>query len=44
MHELGGRTVADLRNDDGTGWMVVADPEGNELCILRSDEERRSRS
>ncbi len=42
--ELGGRPVADLRNHDGTGWMVIADPEGNELCILRSDEERRARA
>lgn len=42
--ELGGRALADLRNEDGTGWMVVADPEGDELCILRSDEERRAPS
>ena len=25
---------------DGTGWMVLADPEGNEFCVLRSDAER----
>ena len=37
---LGGREVADRRNRDGTGWMVLADPEGNEFCVLRSDEER----
>jgi hypothetical protein len=36
----GAREVADLRNPDGTGWVVLADPEGNEFCILRSDEER----
>ena len=36
----GARPVADLRKPDGTGWMVLADPEGNEFCILRSDEER----
>jgi hypothetical protein len=24
------------RRDDGTGWVVLADPEGNELCVLRS--------
>jgi Glyoxalase-like domain len=40
---LGARPIADLRNDDGTGWMVLADPEGNEFCILRSDEERSLR-
>jgi hypothetical protein len=26
----------------GTGWMVLADPEGNEFCILRSQAERES--
>jgi hypothetical protein len=33
--ELGATTVADRRNPDGTGWVVLADPEGNEFCILR---------
>jgi hypothetical protein len=37
---LGAAVVADRRNADGTGWMVLADPEGNEFCILRSDQER----
>jgi hypothetical protein len=37
---LGAAVVADLRNADGTGWVVLADPEGNEFCILRSDAER----
>ena len=37
---LGGVEVADRRNPDGTGWMVLADPVGNLFCILRSDEER----
>jgi len=37
---VGARQVADLRNPDGTGWVVLADPEGNEFCILRSDAER----
>ena len=36
---LGATEVADLRNPDGTGWVVLADPEGNEFCILRSDAE-----
>ena len=36
---LGAVQVADLRNADGTGWMVLADPEGNEFCILRSVAE-----
>jgi hypothetical protein len=38
--DAGAAEVVDLRNDDGTGWMVLADPEGNEFCIVRSDEER----
>jgi len=37
--ELGATQVADLRQPDGTGWVVLADPEGNEFCILRSDAE-----
>ena len=37
--ELGAATVADRRNPDGTGWVVLADPEGNEFCILRSNAE-----
>jgi len=38
--EIGARQVDDLRNPDGTGWVVLADPEGNEFCILRGDAER----
>ena len=37
--ELGATVVADLRNTDGTGWATLADPEGNEFCILRSQAE-----
>ena len=36
---LGATQVDDQRNDDGTGWVVLADPEGNEFCILRSMDE-----
>jgi hypothetical protein len=36
---LGATTVDDRRNPDGTGWVVLADPEGNEFCILRSTAE-----
>jgi len=35
----GARTVADLRRG-AEGWVVMADPEGNAFCVLRSDEER----
>ena len=37
---LGGTVVDDRRHDDGSGWVVMADPEGNELCIVRSSAER----
>ncbi len=40
---LGATIIHDLRATDGTGWAVLADPEGNEFCILRSDSERTPR-
>jgi len=40
--ESGARVVDDRRQADGTGWVVLADPEGNEFCILRSEAERRT--
>ncbi|MDD9347779.1 VOC family protein [Mumia sp.] len=36
---LGATALDDLRKPDGGGWLVLADPEGNEFCILRSDAE-----
>lgn len=39
---LGATEVADRRNQDGTGWMVLADPAGNLFCIVRSHQERSS--
>ena len=38
---LGATEVLDMREQfgPGTGWMVFADPEGNEFCILRSPAE-----
>ena len=39
---LGAREIADRRVTDGSGWVVLADPEGNEFCILRSDAERQA--
>lgn len=37
----GARQVGDQRGryGPGTGWVVLADPEGNEFCILRSLDE-----
>jgi hypothetical protein len=37
---IGATVVDDLRRPDGSGWVVLADPEGNEFCILRSEAER----
>ncbi|MFD8749553.1 VOC family protein [Kitasatospora sp. NPDC059577] len=37
---LGATLVGDHRNPDGTGWAVLADPEGNEFCVLRSESDR----
>ncbi|MEU9086202.1 VOC family protein [Streptomyces sp. NPDC048357] len=37
---LGATFVADHRNQDGSGWAVLADPEGNEFCVLRSESDR----
>ncbi|MFF0719726.1 VOC family protein [Micromonospora sp. NPDC003816] len=36
---LGATQVADRRRPDGTGWVVLADPEGNEFCVERSAAE-----
>ena len=40
--QLGAVQVADQRGKYGpdTGWVVLADPEGNEFCILRNAAER----
>ena len=37
----GATVLADLRGKygPGSGWVVLADPEGNEFCILRSEAE-----
>lgn len=37
---LGATPVADHRRPDGPGWVTLSDPEGNEFCVLRSNEER----
>jgi hypothetical protein len=38
--ELGATLVGDFRDPDGTGWVTLADPEGNEFCIERGAAER----
>ncbi|GAA2089876.1 VOC family protein [Kitasatospora saccharophila] len=37
---LGAVLVDDRRREDGTGWAVLADVEGNEFCVERSQAER----
>ena len=37
---LGATVVADFRRADGTGWVTLADIEGNEFCVERSAAER----
>lgn len=37
---LGATVYEDHRRPDGTGWVTMRDPEGNEFCVERSDAER----
>jgi hypothetical protein len=37
---LGATHVADHRRPDGSGFVVLADPGGNEFCVERSETER----
>ena len=39
---IGATFVADHRKPDGSGWVVLADPEGNEFCVLRGESEHHS--
>lgn len=34
---LGATQLADHRRPDGSGWITLADPEGNEFCILTQE-------
>jgi predicted enzyme related to lactoylglutathione lyase len=38
--KLGATLFADHRREDGSGFVVLTDPEGNEFCIERSAAER----
>lgn len=40
LQDLGASIVADHRQGDGSGFIVLADPEGNEFCVERSAPER----
>ncbi len=37
---LGAHVVEDHRMPDGTGWVWLSDPEGNDFCVERSAAER----
>jgi len=37
--ELGGSIASEPRELDGYRWRVMADPEGNEFCVVPRDEE-----
>lgn len=34
LEELGARRLTDLIEEAGTSWIVMADPEGNEFCLV----------
>ncbi len=38
---IGAALLEDFREPDGTGWVVLADPEGNEFCVVQSAAERQ---
>ncbi|WP_200799462.1 VOC family protein [Williamsia sterculiae] len=38
--KFGARIVDDRREPSGLGWVVMADPEGNEFCVGRGVRER----
>ncbi len=40
LTSIGATVLADRRRPDGTGWVVMADPEGNEFCVERGAAER----
>jgi RimJ/RimL family protein N-acetyltransferase len=40
---LGAVALDDRRRADGSGWVVFADPEGNEFCVGRGAAERASK-
>ncbi|MFD4743489.1 VOC family protein [Streptomyces virginiae] len=42
--KLGATLVVDRRQPDGSGWAVLADPEGNEFCVLRGESDHAATS
>ncbi len=44
LQTLGATIAHDHREPDGTGFVVMLDPEQNEFCVLRSATERAATS
>ena len=40
--KLGAKPYEDHRKPDGSGWMILLDPEGNEFCVCRGAAEREA--
>ncbi|MFK0251205.1 VOC family protein [Amycolatopsis azurea] len=40
---LGAKIFENHRRPDGTGWVTLTDPAGNEFCVERSAAERAAR-
>ncbi|MEV0621612.1 VOC family protein [Nonomuraea sp. NPDC050404] len=40
LTEMGATIADDRRTPEGTGWVVMLDPEGNEFCVCRSKAEK----
>ncbi len=38
--KLGARYAEDFKGVGGSNWTVLLDPEGNEFCVVRSQQER----
>jgi catechol 2,3-dioxygenase-like lactoylglutathione lyase family enzyme len=39
--KLGATEFEDHRRPDGSGWVTLCDPDGNEFCVERSDAEKQ---
>jgi hypothetical protein len=39
LKKVGGTEYEDHRKPDGTGWVMMVDPEGNLFCVERSAAE-----
>lgn len=44
LQGLGATIYEDHRTPEGTGWVTMRDPEGNEFCVERSAAERAATS